>query len=260
MIGEPIPIEAARLALETVRIGGVVASAPILWTSAPQRVRAALVVILGLVCHGTAAASPTPLDSIERVAVAAPTELLIGVAMGFVVRLAIASAEMAGDIASPLLGLGAASLFDPHAQVSETGLTRIYRQLVLLLALLLGVHRVLIGSLLASFRIVPVGSLLAPGLAAPELIRISAATIAAGLRLSLPLVAALLLLQLGLAFVSRAAPSLQIFSVGFAISLIAGTIVLLGSLPGMAREIEIALSATGDQIEMVLAAMVLGPQ
>jgi flagellar biosynthetic protein FliR len=189
-----------------------------------------------------------------------PTELLIGVAMGFVVRLSIASAEMAGDIASPLLGLGAASLFDPHAQVNETGLTRLYRQLVLLLALLLGVHRVLIGSLIASFRVVPVGTLLEPGLATPELIRISAAAVAAGLRLSLPLVAALLLLQLGLAFVSRAAPSLQIFSIGFAVSLIAGTFVFLSSLPEIAREIELGLSATGDQIEMVLGAMVLGPQ
>jgi flagellar biosynthetic protein FliR len=254
----PIPSEFARLTLETVRIGGVMVSAPLLWTESPVLVRGALVVLLAVVGHGSSTPAATPLDSIENLAVVAPTELLVGVAMGFVVRLAIATAEMAGDIASPLLGLGAASLFDPHAQTNETGLTRILRQLVLLLSLLLGVHRVLIGSLLASFRILPLGSWVDPGLALPDLVRYSSATMAAGLRLALPMVAAVLLLQLGLAFVSRAAPSLQIFSVGFAITLVGGTIVFLSALPEIAREIEVTLSGVGDQLELVLGAMMQG--
>jgi flagellar biosynthetic protein FliR len=252
---QPLALEAARLALETVRIAGVVMAAPLIWTQAPVRVRAALVVLLGLVCHGSASVAQVPLDSIARIAVVAPTELLVGVAMGFVVRLAIATAEMAGDIASPLLGLGAASLFDPHVQSNDTGLTVVLRQLVLLLSLLLGVHRVLIGSLLASFEVVPLGAFINPGLCAPDLVRMSAATIASGVRLALPLVAALLLIQLGLAFLSRAAPSLQIFSIGFAVMLVAGTVVFLASLPELAREIEVTLSGVSERLETVLGAM-----
>jgi flagellar biosynthetic protein FliR len=254
----PIPTEAARMALETVRISGVVVSAPLLWDEAPVMVRGALVLLLAVVGHGAAPIGPVNIDSLENLAVVAPTELLVGVAMGMVVRLALASAEMTGEFASPLLGLGAASLYDPHAQVSDTGLTRILRQMMLLLSLLLGVHRVLIGSLLASFRILPIGSWVDPGLALPDLVRFSSATIVAGLRLSLPIVAAILVLQLGLAFVSRAAPSLQIFSIGFAVTLVGGTIVLLSALPEMAREIEVGLSNVGDQLETLLAAMVQG--
>jgi flagellar biosynthesis protein FliR len=253
----PIPLEAARFALETVRIAGVLTSAPLLWTDAPVMVRGALVFLMAVVGHGASPVAPVPLDSIERVAVVAPSELLVGVAMGFVVRLAIAGAEMAGEFASPLLGLGAASLFDPHAQTSETALTRILRQMILLMSLLLGVHRVLIASLLASFRILPLGSWIDPGLALPDLIRYSAATMAAGLRLALPIVAAILLLQLGLAFVSRAAPSLQIFSIGFAVTLVGGTLVFLTALPEIARAIEVTLSGVGDQIELLLGALVL---
>jgi flagellar biosynthetic protein FliR len=252
----PVPLEAARFALETVRIAGVVVSAPLLWTDAPVMVRGSLVFLMAIVGHGSSPVAPVPLDSVERIAVAAPTELLVGVAMGLVVRLVIAGAEMAGEVASPLLGLGAASLFDPHAQSSETGLTRILRQMMLLMALLLGVHRVLIASLLASFRILPIGSWTDPGLALPDLIRFSSATIAAGLRLSLPMVAAILLLQLGLAFVSRASPSLQIFSIGFAVTLVGGTIVILTALPEIAREMEVMLSGVGDQLELVLGALV----
>jgi flagellar biosynthetic protein FliR len=230
---------------------------PLPFTHAPARVRAVLVVLLGLVCHPTMMASNAPLDSIERLAIAAPTELLLGMAMGFVVRIAIAGVEMAGDIAAPLLGLGAASLFDPFSHTGESGLTHILRYLGLMLAFLLGVHRVLIGTLLASFQVVPLGAAIEPGLATPDLVRLSAGAIASGLRLSLPLVAALLLIQVGLAFISRAAPSLQIFSVGFAVSLVAGTIVFVGSMPELAREIEHMLSAVGEQLELVVADMTI---
>ncbi|HKQ68450.1 MAG TPA: flagellar biosynthetic protein FliR, partial [Polyangiaceae bacterium] len=89
----------------------------------------------------------------------------------------------------------------------------------------------------------------------PELLRISSGTIATGVRLSMPVVATLLLTQLGLAFISRAAPSLQIFSIGFAISLVVGTLVIVTSLPELAREIEVDLSRTGERVEMVLLAM-----
>jgi flagellar biosynthetic protein FliR len=247
--------EAALFVLETVRITGVVLSAPILWAQAPMRVRGALVLMLGLVCHGGARIAPTALDSLGRIAVVAPTELLVGIAMGLVVRLSVATVEVAGDAISPLMGLGAATLFDPQAQAQETALTRLLRLLLILLALFLGIHRVLLGSLVASFHVVPVGSVVDAGLALPDLLRLSSGALATGVRLALPVVATLLLTQLGLAFISRAAPSLQIFSVGFAISLIAGTLVLLISLPELAREIEVDLSQVGVRIELVLTAM-----
>jgi flagellar biosynthetic protein FliR len=247
--------EAAELVLETVRVAGVVLAAPILWSYAPGRVKAALVVLFGLVCHGGATASRVPIDSLERIAVVAPTELLVGLAMGFVMRFSVATIEIAGDVASPLMGFGAASLFDPSVHGSETGLTRILRLLFVLLALILGVHRVLIGSMIASFHAVPVGSVADAGLAMPELLSLSIGTLATGVRLAMPLLAALLLTQLGLAFISRAAPALQIFSVGFAISLVTGTLVLLISLPELARELEVELSQVGVRVESVLFAM-----
>ena len=247
--------EAALFVLETMRITGVVLMAPILWAHAPMRSRGALVLILAALCHGGVRQEAPSLSSTNQVFALAPTEFLVGLAIGFVVRLAVATVEMAGDVMSPLMGFGAASLFDPHTQATETGVTRILRMMLVLLALFLGMHRVLIGSLLASFHVVPVGSVLDAGLAFPELLRISAGAIATGVRLAMPVVATLLLTQLGLAFISRAAPSLQIFSIGFAVSLIAGTIVILSSLPELAREIEVDLSQVGIRVEMVLTAM-----
>jgi flagellar biosynthetic protein FliR len=109
--------------------------------------------------------------------------------------------------------------------------------------------------LLSSFHAIPVGTLVHPELATADLVHLSARAIVTGLRLALPVVATLLLVQLGLAFISRAAPSLQIFSIGFAISMVAGGVVIVGSLPELAREIEVDLSQVGLRLETVLTAM-----
>jgi flagellar biosynthetic protein FliR len=255
MILDALPREAAAFGLAVSRISGVFLAAPILWSNAPMRVRAGLVLAIAFVSHGVTSPSATSLDSVEHAIMAVPGELFIGVAMGFVVRLCVASVEIAGDIMSPLLGFGAATLFDPHTQAQETPLTKILHTLCLLLLVLLGVHRVLLGTLLGSFHAIPVGTLVHPELATAGLVELSARAIVTGLRLALPVVATLLLVQLGLAFVSRAAPSLQIFSIGFAVCMIAGGVVIVGSLPELAREIEVDLAQVGLRLDTVLTAM-----
>jgi flagellar biosynthetic protein FliR len=253
-----LPREAALFGLAVTRISGVVGTAPILWSQAPVRVRVGLVLALAFVSHGVSNVRATSLDSLEQIFMAAPGELFIGVAMGFVVRCAVACVEIAGDIMSPLLGFGAATLFDPHTQAHETPLTKLITLLCSLLLLLLGVHRVVLAALLGSFHAIPVGTIVHPELATEDLVHLAARTMVTGLRLALPVVATLLLIQLGLAFVSRAAPSLQIFSIGFAITMIAGALVIMNALPELAREIEVELSQTGLRLDAVLTAMTGG--
>jgi flagellar biosynthetic protein FliR len=258
MILDALPREAAAFGLATSRISGVMLAAPILWSNAPMRVRAGLVLALAFVSHGASSGNASALDSVEHVLMAAPGELFIGVAMGLVVRMCVASVEIAGDIMSPLLGFGAATLFDPHTQANETALTKLLHTLCVLLLVIMGVHRVVLAALLGSFHAIPVGTLVRPELATPDLIHLSARAIVTGLRLALPVVATLLLVQLGLAFVSRAAPALQIFSIGFAISMVAGALVIMSSLPELAREIQVELSQVGMRLDVVLTAMTGG--
>jgi flagellar biosynthesis protein FliR len=258
MILDALPREAAAFGLATARIAGVFLAAPILWSNAPMRVRAVLVIAIAFVSHGVSSASATSLDSLAQVLMGVPSEFFIGVAMGLVVRFCVASVEIAGDVMSPLLGFGAATLFDPHTQAHETPLTKLLHTTCVLLLVLLGVHRVLLAALLGSFHAIPVGTLVHPELATGDLVQLSARAIVTGLRLALPVVATLLLVQLGLAFVSRAAPSLQIFSIGFAISMVAGAAVIISSLPELAREIEVELSQVGLRLDTVLTSMAGG--
>lgn len=248
--------ELGTFVLEAARIGGMIVAAPLGWTQAPMRVRATLALLVAIAAHGVVPGAP--LASLGSLVRAMPAELLVGVAMGLVVRLAVFAFELAGEVIAPLIGLGAAHLFDPHLQQSESALTRMLRLLGTMLALLLGVHRIAIASVVASFRILPAGADVSPALAAPVLARTCADAFVAGTRLALPVVAVLVLVQVALAFVSRAAPAMQIFSVGFALTLIIGAATLSSALPDVARSIASDLSQIPDRVEAVVAAIVEG--
>ncbi len=248
-----MPAELATLALETARTAGVLIGAPLIWTSAPIRVRTALSVFMALLVHGLSKAPA--MDSVENVIFAVPFEFIVGFAMGFVARLSLVSAQIAGEIMSPIMGLSIASLFDPHAEVSETGITRLVRNLSLLIAMAFGLHRVVLGSVIASFRVLPVGSVHNPALATRTLVELSVLSIAHGLRLALPVLAVLFVANVALAFISRAAPSMQIFSIGFGITLSAGAATMTMALPDIALSMLADMQEVGPRIERVIIAI-----
>jgi flagellar biosynthesis protein FliR len=243
--------EVAVFVLEATRISGVIIAAPLAWSSAPAQARVGLTLALTLAVHG---AAPHSLRALDIVAVlgAVPGELLIGLAMGLVVRFALAAVQVAADVFAPMLGFGVASLFDPHAEVTETPLAQMLRQLALLFALIVGLHRVAIGAVLESFKLLPIGVVLRPGSATEGLLEASSAALVSGTRLAMPIVAVLLATQVALAFVSRAAPAMQIFSVGFAVTLICGGTTLMLALPDIGTSIVEELSHVGPRIERVL--------
>jgi flagellar biosynthetic protein FliR len=252
---EALPREGAIFALETARAAGVVAIAPVLGQDAPMRQRAALVLLLAFLAHSAGARIPEHIEELGNLMVAVPSEVVIGVGMGFLVRCAFAVVEIAGDLMSPMLGFGAAGLFDPHTAVGESGLSRMLRLFAMLLAFILGLHRVVIASLLGSYRILPPGSTVDIPRAVGPIVQITSHMVEAGLRLALPILAVLLMVQVALAFISRAAPSMQIFSVGFAFSLVTGWFALLVALPDLAHETLAQFSMVGRNIEALLVAL-----
>jgi flagellar biosynthetic protein FliR len=255
MAYDGLTTEAAYLVLEVSRTSGVIMVAPLTWVAAPTRSKVALALLLAFVAHSV---PPRPIDSLFSVAFGVPFELMIGVGMGLVVRFILAAVEIAGEVVSPMLGLGVAGLFDPKTQTSESAFSRILRYFAMLLTIALGLHRVVIAGLIASFRVLPPGSITDPHLATEVLVHLSVAAIATGVRLALPLLAVLFVMQVGLAFVSRAAPSMQIFSVGFAVTLAGGLGTLLFALPDVTRELVETLSETGPYLERFVAALVGG--
>lgn len=245
------PTVAVRFGLVLGRVAGMMAVAPIAWEESPAKVRAALCILCAVVV--TPSLDPTPI-SLEQAITAAPMEILLGVAIGMVPRMLMSVSHMVGDLLTPLFGLNGQLLFGGKSE-AESALGRLVRMLVAILALGLGVHRVLLASTLHSFAVLPPGSPMNVGLAVGPLAEVARSVLVLGVRMSMPIIAVHLAIQTALAFVSRAAPSMQVFSIGFAVSIIMGFLTLLILLPDEAIEVGRAFMDTGPAIEHVLLAV-----
>lgn len=250
--------EAALVVLEAIRISGMIIVAPLGWTQAPARVKAGLVLLLTLAAHGEFGAQPLSQASVESLAFTAANELILGLAIGMVPRLIIAAVEIAGEQIAPMMGLGVAQMFDPSAQTSQNVVTSILRNLAVLLGCLVGLHRVVIGAVIGSFQAVPAGSVQNVQNLTEMILVMSGDALTTGVKLAIPILAVLLVTQVALAFVSRAAPAMQVFSIGFAVTTAVGAILLIITLPDFGYDVAAEMSRAGERIESLVLA-VKGP-
>jgi flagellar biosynthetic protein FliR len=121
-----------------------------------------------------------------------------------------------------------------------------------LLGLLTGLHRIALAGLFESFRTIPAGSVVNLARPMPLLFALTGTALESGIRMAMPLIAVLLIVQIALAFVSRAAPAIQIFSIGFAVTLATGTLLLILVLPDIGYQMLSDVSHVGNQIEALL--------
>jgi flagellar biosynthetic protein FliR len=165
-------------------------------------------------------------------------QLLIGMAMGFTMRVVFAAVEAAGEIVGLQMGLGFASFFDPQSAGQTLVLARFLNILAMLLFLAVNAHLLVLGVLVESFQRLPVSfqPLSASGFF--HVANFGSTIFATGLQLALPLIAILLMTNLALGILTRSAPQLNIFAIGFPITLGVGLIVLDFTLPYFAPQFE----------------------
>ncbi len=258
MMYDLISREIIAYSLEVTRIAGLILVAPLPWANAPMRVRVGLILVLAYLAHGIAAPLAVGMTSLQAALFAVPFEAVIGIAMGMVVRLSFAAMEMASDAIAPNIGLGAAQMFDPTTRTQTTSLAELLRLITVLVALFVGLHRAVLLALLSSFRVLAPGTLVNLPLSAPIMLRLSTDALVLSVRIAFPVLAVLLMTQIVLAFIARAAPSLQIFSIGFAVTLLVGGVVLTTALPDMMRQMIVDFTHVGGRIEGLIGTFVAG--
>jgi flagellar biosynthetic protein FliR len=160
-------------------------------------------------------------------------QVLIGVAMGFILQFVFAAVVFGGQTIAYNMGLGFASMIDPQTGVQVPVIAQFYLLLATLLFLSIDGHLLMIGLVIDSFTAIPIGN---GGLTTTGLLAVvswSSRLFAVGVLLSLPIMSILLLVNLGFGVASRAAPQLNIFSVGFPISLFVGIVLIGATLPNL---------------------------
>lgn len=232
---------AGALLFPFIRVMATISSAPILGhASIPIRMRVALGLLLALAAASFAPVS-VPLDSPHALAYAL-RETLIGASLGLLLRLVFAAAELAGDAIGLQMGLGFAFFVSPQNSTQSPLVGSLFSTVAGLLFLALDIHLLVIGGLMESFRALPVDAPLHSGLGLKAVVAAGAEMFRLALSIALPALAALLLANLALGVLSRAAPQLNLFAVGFPATLIIGALVLGPTLPGAVEAISRALT------------------
>ncbi len=217
-----------------VRISAMLLASPVFGASTvPVRVRVLLAVLV--------AALVTPsLPSTAGVDLLGPVglllsaqQVLVGVAMGFSLQMAFAAIIVAGQSLAMTMGLGFAMAVDPQNGVQVPVLSQLYVILATLIFLAIDGHLVLIHTLVESFSLLPVGATTSYGSLAMGLVALGSELFASALLLALPALTAVLLVNISFGVITRAAPQLNIFAVGFPVTIMVGFAFIMLSMPTM---------------------------
>lgn len=214
------------------RVMGVLASAPVFNNAAqPARIR----LVVGLVITLTLVPVLPPMPAIPAgswigLAVLAQ-QILLGVLLGFTLRLAFAAIDVAGELIGMQMSLSFAVSYDPQNAGQTPVISEFLGLITTLIFLAMNGHLLVLSVLAESFKLLPVSATPFGAGSFASFMAWSSVMFSAGLLLALPLIAALLIANLAMGVLARVAPQLNIFAVGFPVTLMSGFIVLMFSIP-----------------------------
>ena len=217
-----------------LRMLAVFSSAPVFSSkSFPLRARIALAFFIAFAAQpslqGQVMVSITSPDAIGTVV----QQVGIGLAIGFTVRLVLAAVQMAGEVVGFQMGLGFASFFDPSLNSQSSAVARFYGHMATFLFIVMNGHLILIMAVVKSFDAFPVDQNFLEALKTMKLHELGADVFATGLWIALPVIGMLMFANLALGIVSRVAPQMNVFAIGFPITLTVGLIGITATLPMM---------------------------
>ena len=220
-----------------LRISALLLTAPLFSISAvPRRIRVLMALALTWFIyplHEWPIIDPVSASGLVEIV----NQIFIGCVMGLTLQIVVAAVVTAGMALSNAIGLSMATLIDP-----SLGNVPVLSQFLLIMAVLIfvgtGGHLMLLGVLLKSFSAVPIGDSLLNQETWGKLIAWSSMIFTGAVLLSLPVMAALLLVNAGLGVVTRAAPSLNIFAVGFPAMMLLGIVWMMLTMESIGLRIQ----------------------
>lgn len=209
-----------------VRTLTLISTAPVFGHRAiPARVKVLLSFLIALLIAPGLPAVPVDAFSLSGLLLLLQ-QILVGACMGFGLRAIFASFEVAGDLIGLQMGLGFASFIDPARGTPSPLLATCFVMMAMLVFMATDGHLNLLLMLGESFSLIPISPDPLANLDWMQLAGLGAVVFALGLQIALPVLAAVLAINIAMGFMSRSAPQFSIFNLGFAITLMAGMIFL----------------------------------
>ncbi|TAK89959.1 MAG: flagellar biosynthetic protein FliR [Burkholderiaceae bacterium] len=224
-----------------VRVLALFTAAPVFsHTAFPKRARIGLALLITFVVAPLLpVAPPQALFSPEGL-ILLIQQLLVGAGLGFAMKLVFAAIEGAGTLVGFQMGLGFATFIDPQHNQQTPIVGSFLGVLASLVFFSLDGHLILLSSLVESFTLAPIATNGLQQFHPQVLVSLGEIIFSLGLHISLPMVGAIMIANIALGLLSRAAPQLNIFAVGFPVTLMIGFWSLWMSLPFLGGIIEAA--------------------
>ena len=165
-------------------------------------------------------------------------QMLIGLSMGFAMRLVFSAIDLAGTMISNQMGLGFATAYDPQSAAQTAVVSEFLGMLALLIFLAINGHLMVIAMLGRSFTLLPIGSTTIASTSWQNLANAGGVIFSSGVLLSLPVVCALLIANIALGVLGRVAPQLNLMAIGFPITIVLGFSALIVSLSYLASPLQ----------------------
>ena len=235
-----------------VRIGSMMAIAPIFGARmVPVRARLVLALMLTWLVIPLLPQVPAA-DPLSASAVLITVQqMLIGLAIGFSLQLVFATLIIAGQTIAMGMGLGFAQMVDPQNGISVPVVGQYYVVIATLLFLSLNGHLALIRILADSFQSLPIGI---DSLTRDEMRGVAAwgtRMFSDAMMVALPAVASILLVNLSFGVVSRSAPQLNVFGVGFPVTLTLGFVVLMFAISNLLPQMQHLMDSAFDAVNSI---------
>ncbi len=232
-----------------LRIGAMLLAMPLFGSAnLPVRVRVLLAFALALFV-APLLPPPPAIDPISGLGLlTAVQQVLIGAAMGFILQMAISALAQAGEAIALSMGLGFANMVDPGTGMQTPVISQFLILLGTLIFLASGAHILALEVLLDSFLSLPIGVL---GIVREDFWRIASWGLrmyAGALLIALPIIGSLLLVNIAFGVITRFAPQLNIFAIGFPITMLLGMAIMVLTLPTVAPKFTLLLMDAFDLI------------
>lgn len=197
----------------------------------PVRTRIGLAFLVAVCAQAVLPEQPVISLNSREAAGAVVQQVGIGLAMGFAVRLVVAAVELAGEIIGLQMGLNFASFFDPASNAQVSAVARFFGNISMLLFVVINGHLMVLMAVVKSFDSFPVGGNFLQAIGQMRLHELGASLFSSALWIALPMIALLLFVNLTLGIISRVAPQMNIYAVGFPVTLTVGMLGITATLP-----------------------------
>ncbi len=235
-----------RLGLVLARPTTLIMTAPVFGGAfAPSQVRIGISLTLAIILLPV-----VPVPSVVTLAglvVILAREIAIGLAMSMALRALMAGAELGGSITGNQLMLSYGSTIDPQGGVRNTVLASLYGNLALLTFFAINGHHALLRGLTNSYQALPIGGASIDDSLVRGVMQMLGVVFVFGLRLAAPIIVVMLVVELGTALISRAAPAINLQVIGTPVRILVGLLAVaavVGLIPGLsARFVTVATEA-----------------